>query len=55
MYDKSVCAAGLGFCLVIGGTVLSGWYVLGIALALVIIGVVVGRYLYNRTTSQDDE
>lgn len=53
MYDK--CKAGLGFCLIVGGTVISGWWVIGIALALVLAGVLAGRYLYNRTNAVEDD
>lgn len=55
MYDKDVCKAGVGFCLVVGGTVITGWWVIGIALALVIAGVALGRYLYNRANDADAE
>jgi hypothetical protein len=55
MYDKDVCKAGVGFCLVVGGTVITGWWVIGIAVALVIAGVAVGRYLYNRSQAVEDD
>lgn len=55
MYDKDVCKAGVGFCLVIGGTVITGWWVIGIAVALVLAGLFLGRYFYNRAQQNDDE
>lgn len=55
MYDKDVCKAGVGFCLVVGGTVITGWWVIGIAVALVLLGLGVGRYFYNRAQQTEDE
>lgn len=55
MYDKDVCKAGVGFCLVVGGTVITGWWVIGIALALVVLGLFIGRWFFGRNDEPEDE
>jgi hypothetical protein len=51
MYDNRVCQAGAGFCLVVGGTVIAGWWVIAMALVLVGIGLVAARYLFRRNAA----
>lgn len=48
MYDNQVCKTGLGVCLVIGGTVITGWWVLGILLALVVVLLGIARVFFRR-------
>lgn len=51
MYDNRVCQAGAGFCLVVGGTVIAGWWVIAMALVLIGIGLLAARYLFRRNAS----
>lgn len=47
MYDNPVCK-GAGVCVIVGGTVVSGFWLLG-AFLLLVLGVVAGaRVLYKR-------
>jgi hypothetical protein len=55
MYDNRVCTAGAGFCLVVGGTVITGWWVIGMALVLVGLGLLAARVLFRRGLDGPDD
>lgn len=55
MYDNRVCTAGAGFCLVVGGTVITGWWVIGMALLLIGVGLVLARILFRRNEEDPEE
>lgn len=55
MYDNQVCKTGIPVCLVIGGTVITGWWVLGILLAVIIVALGVLRVLFRRGQDGPDD
>lgn len=47
MYDGA-CKTGAGICVIIGGSVITGWWIIGAALLALLVVVGVVRYSYSK-------